>query len=97
MRCITAKQNPVLMRLAVKHYLENDKGIETPLFTFLSLFSDSEPYPLPELLITLGNRIARLERECEEIPTETDLITLGILKKQLNKLLKVAERMKKFK
>lgn len=85
------------MRLAVKHYLENDKGIETPLFTFLSLFSDSEPYPLPELLITLGNRIARLERECEEIPTETDLITLGILKKQLNKLLKVAERMKKFK
>lgn len=94
MRCITAKQNPVLMRLAIKHYLENDKGIETPLFTFLSLFSDSEPYPLPELLITLGNRIAKLERECEEIPTETDLITLGILKKQLNKLLKVAERMR---
>ncbi|MDD0823111.1 hypothetical protein PTQ27_01305 [Mannheimia sp. AT1] len=97
MRCITAKKNPVLMRLAIKHYLENDKGIETPLFTFLSLFSDNEPYPLPELLITLGNRIAKLERECEEMPTETDLITLGILKKQLNKLLKVAERMKKFK
>lgn len=82
------------MRLAIKHYLENDKGTETPLFTFLSLFSDSEPYPLPELLITLGNRIAKLERKCEEMPTETDLITLEILKKQLNKLLKVAERMR---
>ncbi|WP_167325174.1 hypothetical protein [Mannheimia granulomatis] len=44
MKCITAKQNPVLMRLAIRHYLENDKGKETPVFTFLSLYSETEPY-----------------------------------------------------
>lgn len=26
MRCLTAKQNPVLMRLAIRHYLDNDKN-----------------------------------------------------------------------
>ncbi|HHW7568799.1 TPA: hypothetical protein ACU21S_002151 [Mannheimia haemolytica] len=94
MRCLTAKQNTVLMRLAIRHYLNNDKGNKTPLFTFLSLYSETEPYPLPELLIVLGNRIAKLEQQHNAMPSETDLITLGILRKQLAQLLKVAERMK---
>ncbi|GAB1660849.1 hypothetical protein [Mannheimia haemolytica] len=94
MRCITAKQNPVLMRLAIRHYLDNNKGTKTPLFTFLSLYSETEPYPLPELLIVLGNRIAKLEQQHNAMPSETDLITLGILRKQLSQLLKVAERIK---
>ncbi|MDD0823885.1 hypothetical protein PTQ27_05310 [Mannheimia sp. AT1] len=93
MRCIIAKQNPVLMRLAIRHYLENNKGNKTPLFTFLSLYSDNEPYLLLELLIMLGRRIEALEKQYKVMPIENDLITVGILKKQLNKLLKVAERM----
>ncbi|MEE3700300.1 hypothetical protein [Mannheimia haemolytica] len=94
MKCITAKQNPVLMRLAIRHYLDNNKGTKTPLFTFLSLYSETEPYPLPELLIVLGNRIAKLEQQHNAMPSETDSITLGILRKQLSQLLKVAARIK---
>ncbi|QHB17837.1 hypothetical protein [Mannheimia pernigra] len=92
MRCTTAKQNPVLMRLAIRHYLETNKGKKTPVFTFLSLYSDNEPYPLPELLIMLGKRIAKLEQQHNAMPNETDLTTLGILRKQLAQLRKVAER-----
>lgn len=91
MRCTTAKQNPVLMRLAIRHYLDNDKGNKTPTFTFLSLYSDNEPYHLPELLIVLGNRIAKLEQQYNAMPNETDLTTLGILRKQLAQLRKVAD------
>ncbi|HDZ6746240.1 TPA: hypothetical protein RS749_001153 [Mannheimia haemolytica] len=82
------------MRLAIRHYLNNDKGTKTPLFTFLSLYSETEPYPLPELLIVLGNRIAKLEQQHNAMPNETDSITLGILRKQLAQLLKVAARIK---
>ena len=91
MRCIIAKQNPVLMRLAIRHYLENNKGTKTPLFTFLSLYSDNEPYPLPELLRMLSKRIEALEKQYEVMPIENDLITLSILRKQLAQLRKVAE------
>lgn len=42
----------------------------------------------------LGNRIAKLEQQHNAMPSETDSITLGILRKQLSQLLKVAERMK---
>ncbi|HGO5822486.1 TPA: hypothetical protein ACK3JW_000125 [Mannheimia haemolytica] len=92
MRCTTAKQNPVLMRLAIRHYLNNDRGNKTPLFTFLSLYSETEPYPLPELLIVLGKRIDSLERII--IQTETDKTQIMILRKQLSQLEKVAERMR---
>ncbi|WP_236966816.1 hypothetical protein [Mannheimia varigena] len=95
MKCITAKQNPVLMRLAIRHYLETNKGNKTPVFTFLSLYSDNEPYPLTELLIMLGKRIEALEKQYKAMPIENDLITLGILRKQLSQLLKVAEKMRK--
>ncbi|GAB1667307.1 hypothetical protein Mh1961_05270 [Mannheimia haemolytica] len=49
---------------------------------------------MPELLIVLGNRIAKLEQQHNAMPNETDLTTLGILRKQLSQLLKVAERIK---
>lgn len=93
MRCTTAKQNPVLMRLAIRHYLETNKGNKTPIFTFLSLYTDTEPYPLPELLIMLGKRIEALEKQYKAMPVENDSITLGILRKQLAQLRKVAGRM----
>lgn len=91
MKCINAKQNPVLMRLAIRHYLENDKGNKTPVFTFLSLYSDNEPYPLTELLIMLGKRIEALEKQYKTMPVESDLTTLTILRKQLAQLRKVAD------
>lgn len=94
MRCTTAKQNPVLMRVAIRHYLNNDRGNKTPIFTFLSLYTDTEPYPLPELLIMLGKRIEALEKQYKAMPVENDSITLGILRKQLAQLRKVAERMR---
>lgn len=90
MNCTTAKQNPVLMRLAIRHYLNNDRGNKTPIFTFLSLYTDTEPYPLPELLIMLGKRIEALEEQYKAMPVENDLITLSILRKQLAQLRKVA-------
>lgn len=41
MKSQTAKQNPVLMQQAIKHYLTHGK--ETPVFTFMSFYDDSEP------------------------------------------------------
>ncbi|WP_025218002.1 hypothetical protein [Mannheimia varigena] len=94
MNCSAAKQNPVLMRLAIRHYLETNKGKETPIFTFLSLYSDNEPYPLTELLIMLGKRIEALEKQYKAMPIESDLTTLMILRKQLGQLRKVADKMR---
>lgn len=52
MKSQTAKQNPVLMQQAIKHYLTHGK--ETPVFTFMSFYDDSEPYHLAELITCLS-------------------------------------------
>ncbi|MDP0269356.1 hypothetical protein Q7279_10785 [Glaesserella parasuis] len=39
-KCVIAKMNPLVMDMAIKHYIEN--GSKTPLFTFKSLYSDDE-------------------------------------------------------
>lgn len=54
MKSQIAKQNPVLMQQAIKHYLNNAKGKETPVFTFMSFHDDNEPYHLAELITCLS-------------------------------------------
>lgn len=93
MKSQIAKQNPVLMQQAIKHYLNNDKGKETPVFTFISFYDDNESYPLPELITCLEARIEALDEVYRESRKDTDLMTLEAHRKQLAKLRSVAERM----
>lgn len=95
MRCVIAKINPVLMDMAIKHYLENENGTETPLFTFKSLWSDEEPYPLDELLFCLDERIADLEEQFKAHPIENTVIALNTLRRKRAKLAKVHLKMSK--
>lgn len=66
MHCLIAKTNPALMEQAIKHYLDQEKARRITPFTFESLYSDSEPYPLNELLITLAARINALNNQAKQ-------------------------------
>lgn len=91
MRCVFAKTNPVLMDKAIAHYLNAIKRKESPVFHFMSLYSDNEPYPLPELIECLNERIDAIQKEFKKYPTEDNVFWLSKLKRkreQLNQLLK---------
>ncbi|KDB46254.1 hypothetical protein HPS9_05200 [Glaesserella parasuis HPS9] len=88
MKCVIAKMNPFVMDIAIKHYIEN--GSKTPLFTFKSLYSDDEPYPLDELLIVLSERIETLAREFNAMPSDNLLLQLSPLRKKFNSLHKIS-------
>lgn len=45
MRCAIAKNNPVVMDLAIAHYLNATKRKESPVYRFMSLYSDDELIP----------------------------------------------------
>ncbi|EMY45220.1 hypothetical protein [Glaesserella parasuis] len=87
-KCVIAKMNPLVMDMAIKHYIEN--GSKTPLFTFKSLYSDDEPYPLDELLIVLSERIETLAREFKAMPSDSLLLQLSPLRKKFNSLYKIS-------
>lgn len=89
MRCVIAKMNLVLMNKAIEHYLDKTKRTETPVFTFLSLWSDEEPYLLTELLFCLDERIETLESEFKANPTEPFAAMLSVLKRKRHRLLQV--------
>lgn len=91
MKSQIAKQNPVLIQKAIKHYLTYGK--ETPVFTFISFYDDNEPYPLAELITCLEARIEALDAVYRESWKDTDLMTLEAHRKQLAKLRSVAERL----
>lgn len=96
MRCVIAKINPVLMNLAAKHYLAfyTAKGNPMPtLFTFKSLYSDEEPYPLDELIFCIGEQLELLHKQFKEQPSEAIAIEHSILKRKRNRLMKLQERM----
>lgn len=93
MKSQTAKQNPVLMDKAIAHYLKSDRGTKTPLFTFMSLFDDNEPYPLPELLTLLDERISGQEQAFNAGGKFSDELSLATLRNKRAKLLKEAKRM----
>lgn len=92
MRCAIAKNNPVVMKLAMAHYLNSIKRTESPVFCFKSLYSDNEPYPLAELLICLNERIKGLEREFKAYPTDVLAISLDVNRRKFKALLKVQEQ-----
>ncbi|MDD2166258.1 hypothetical protein [Glaesserella parasuis] len=87
-KCVIAKMNPLVMDMAIKHYIEN--GSKTPLFTFKSLYSDNEPYPLDELLIVLSERIETLAREFNAMPSDNLLLQMSPLRKKFNSLHKIS-------
>lgn len=95
MRCVIAKVNPVLMNLAAKHYLGfyTAKGNPKPtLFTFKSLYSDEEPYPLEELIFCIGEQLALLDKQFKEQPSEVIAIEHSLLKRKQYRLMKLQER-----
>lgn len=89
MRCATAKNNPVVMDLAIAHYLNAIKRKESPVYHFMSLYSDDEPYPLTELITCLNERITGLEREFNTYPTDTLAVALDINRRKRKALLKI--------
>lgn len=80
------------MNLAIAHYLNATKRKESPVFHFVSLYSDDEPYPLTELITCLNERIKGLEREFKAYPTNTLAVALDINRRKLRKLLDVQEQ-----
>lgn len=92
MRCVIAKTNPVLMDKAIIHYLNPEKCKESPLFRFMSLLDDNEPYPLPELIQCLNERIDEQQALFKEYPTDSTSIHLDRLKRNRRELLKLQEQ-----
>lgn len=45
MKCAIAKNNELLLKQAIQHYRKSHQ-----IFTFMSLYSDNEPYPIDEVL-----------------------------------------------
>ena len=43
MKCTIAKNNELLLQQAIQHYRKSHQ-----IFTFMSLYSDNEPYPIDE-------------------------------------------------
>lgn len=43
MKCTIAKNNLFLLKQAIQHYRKSHQ-----IFTFMSLYSDNEPYPIDE-------------------------------------------------
>ncbi|OBX05286.1 hypothetical protein QV06_03550 [Gallibacterium genomosp. 3] len=79
MRAEIAKRN--LLNIAIKHYLENSE-----IMRFMSLQDDNEPYPIEDVIILLSERIARLEREFNQYPNESNKQGLTMATNQLKKL-----------
>lgn len=58
MKCAIAKHNDLLLKQAINHYRKS-----STIFTFLSLYSDFEPYPIDEVVDVLKLKIDDLENE----------------------------------
>ncbi|AHG73266.1 hypothetical protein X781_11180 [Mannheimia sp. USDA-ARS-USMARC-1261] len=85
MKAKIAKNNFVLMDLAIDYYLHRG----TPPYTFMSLWNDKEPYPLNELKICLKKRIMiAVNKQKQEFTLGNDLLIQRLNKKleRLNKI-----------
>lgn len=83
MKCEIAKNNPLLMDEAIKHYLDKKS-----LFTFKSLWNDEEPYPKDELIQCLKARIDKVKVLMLVLPTISNEMALIRLEKAYKKLTK---------
>ena len=56
MKCTIAKNNELLLKQAIQHYRKSSQ-----IFTFMSLYSDNEPYPIDEVIEVLKQRLVAIQ------------------------------------
>lgn len=66
MKCAIAKNNELLFKQAIQHYRKSSQ-----IFTFMSLYSDNEPYPIDEVVQVLGQRLNAIQSEIDSFTKMT--------------------------
>lgn len=66
MKCTIAKHNSLLLQQAIQHYRKSSQ-----IFTFMSLYSDNEPYPIDEVIQVLEQRLNAIQREIDNFTKMT--------------------------
>lgn len=66
MKCIIAKHNSLLLQQAIQHYRKSSQ-----IFTFMSLYSDDEPYPIDEVIQVLEQRLNAIQCEIDNFTKMT--------------------------
>lgn len=66
MKCAIAKNNELLLKQAIQHYRKSSQ-----IFTFMSLYSDNEPYPIYEVIQVLGQRLNAIQSEIDSFTKMT--------------------------
>ncbi|QGM81723.1 hypothetical protein A6A10_08725 [Otariodibacter oris] len=79
------------MNSAIAHYLDKSKRLGKPLFTFVSLWSDEEPYTLDELLMLIDERIEILAEEFKQHPIDSTLIAMSVWRRKKRQLQKMID------
>lgn len=92
MKARLAKHNFTLVNQAIDFYLKpenrnrvNGKG-KAPVFTFISLEDDNEPFPLAEVIHVLEKHLNALQAQQEADPREVRKTSIWIVKKRLKQL-----------
>ena len=66
MKCTIAKHNLFLLKEAIQHYRKSHQ-----IFTFMSLYSDNEPYPIDEVIEVLEQRLVAIQCEIDNFTKMT--------------------------
>lgn len=66
MKCTIAKSNELLLKQAIQHYRKFSQ-----IFTFMSLYSDDEPYPIDEVIQALEHRLVAIQCEIDNFTKMT--------------------------
>ena len=66
MKCTIAKHNLFLLKQAIQHYRKSHQ-----IFTFMSLYSDDEPYPIGEVVQVLKQRLNAIQCEIDNFTKMT--------------------------
>ena len=66
MKCTIAKHNLFLLKQAIQHYRKSHQ-----IFTFMSLYSDNEPYPIDEVIQVLEQRLVAIQCEIDDFTKMT--------------------------
>ena len=66
MKCTIAKHNGLLLQQAIQHYRKSSQ-----IFTFMSLYSDDEPYPIGEVVQVLKQRLNAIQCEIDNFTKMT--------------------------
>ena len=66
MKCAIAKNNELLLKQAIQHYRKSSQ-----IFTFMSLYSDDEPYPIGEVVQVLKQRLNAIQCDIDNFTKMT--------------------------